>query len=169
MGLFSSDESGDTLEEWRYGVGYEEAVKDYLAHELENPKADRKKIVDTATAIFKRYGIGRKKIEKLVKEQDKLMAEVDEAKKPPYLVVMSDGKKPNAPEQVDRPTREEKWTKAVATFARGLKRYGVPQEIATSNAIRTFSGLMTDQEILECVTKIYQQEEAENVDGSNQN
>ena len=169
MGLFSSDESGSTLEEWRYGVGYEEAVKDYLTHELKDPKADRAKIIDTATVIFKRYEIGRKKIEKLVKEQDKLMAEIDEAKKPPLLVVMSDGKKPNAPEQVDRPTGEKKWAKAVATFARGLKQYGVPQEIATSNAIGTFSGLMTDQEISECATKIYQQEEAENVDGSNQN
>jgi len=169
MGLFSSDESESTLEEWRYGVGYEEAVKDYLAHELKDPKADRKKIIDTAAAVFKRYDISRKKIKKLVKEQDELTASIANAMKPPRLVIMSDGKKPNAPEQVDRPTGGEKWAKAVATFAQGLKRYGVPQEIATSNAIRTFSGLMAEQEISEICNQVYQQEETENVDGSNQN
>lgn len=164
MGLFSSDESEITLEEWRYGVGYEEAVKDYLTHELKDPKADRVKIIDTAAAIFKRYEVSRKKIEKFVKEQDELVASIANSMKPPHLVIMSDGKKPNAPEQVSGLTRKEKWGKAVMTFARGFKQYGVPQAIAISNAIRTFSGLMTEQEISEICNQVYQQEETENVE-----
>lgn len=164
MGLFSSDEIGSGLEEWRYGVGYEEAVKDYLAHELKDPTADRKKIIDTAAVIFKRYDISRKKIEKLVKEQDELAASIANSRKPPRLIILSDGKKPNVPEQVSGSTGKEKWGKAIMTFARGFKQYGVPQAIAISNAIRTFSGLMAEQEISEICNKVYQQEETENVE-----